>query len=201
MNAPLLEVDGLHVVFTTPRGPIHAVDGVSFEVAAGEVLGIVGESGSGKSVTLRAIPKLLHANAAVTGRVRWRGAELLTMADEGLRKIRGGQIAVVFQEPMSALNPVLSIGLQIDEVLTAHTDLDAAARRRRATELSGDERRRSRRGGQRRRLLALARQIWGSQHRTRQGHRGVAGVLGRGRRARRARQDHVGRQGLEERDL
>ena len=137
MNAPLLEVDGLHVVFTTPRGPIHAVDGVSFEVAAGEVLGIVGESGSGKSVTLRAIPKLLHANAAVTGRVRWRGAELLTMADEGLRKIRGGQIAVVFQEPMSALNPVLSIGLQIDEVLTAHTDLDAAARRRRATELLG----------------------------------------------------------------
>ncbi len=133
----LLDVDDLRVTFSTPRGPVHAVDGVSFSVAPGEVLGIVGESGSGKSVTLRAIPKLLHANAAVTGTVRWRGANLHTMPAEDLRRIRGGQIATVFQEPMSALNPVLPIGLQIDEVLTAHTTLDAAARRRRATELLG----------------------------------------------------------------
>ncbi len=137
MSPPLLEVDDLHVTFTTPRGPVHAVDGVSFSVGTGEVLGIVGESGSGKSVTLRAIPRLLHANAAITGSVRWRGADLHAMPDESLRKIRGGQIAVVFQEPMSALNPVLPIGLQIDEVLTAHTGLDSAGRRKRGLELLG----------------------------------------------------------------
>jgi oligopeptide/dipeptide ABC transporter ATP-binding protein len=133
----LLDVRDLSVVFQTPRGKIHAVDGVSFSVGEGEVLGIVGESGSGKSVTLRAIPRLLHANAIVTGQALWRVADLQTMEDEALRRIRGGQIAVVFQEPMSALNPVLPIGLQIDEVLIAHTDLDAAARHRRAIELLG----------------------------------------------------------------
>jgi len=133
----LLDVVDLRVTFSTPRGPVHAVDGVSFGVTSGEVLGIVGESGSGKSVTLRAIPKLLHANAAVTGTVHWRGADLHTMPAEDLRRVRGGQIATVFQEPMSALNPVLPIGLQIDEVLTAHTTLDTAARRRRAVELLG----------------------------------------------------------------
>ena len=137
MSATLLQVEDLHVVFATPRGKVHAVDGVSFSVAEGEVLGIVGESGSGKSVTLRAIPRLLHANATVTGRALWRGDDLQTMEDEKLRRIRGGQVAVVFQEPMSALNPVLPIGVQIDEALVAHTALDAAARRRRAVELLG----------------------------------------------------------------
>jgi peptide/nickel transport system ATP-binding protein/oligopeptide transport system ATP-binding protein len=137
MSATLLEVEGLHVVFTTPRGPVHAVDGVSFTVGAGEVLGIVGESGSGKSVTLRAIPRLLHANAAVTGEVRWKGESLGAMDAARLCQVRGGEIAMVFQEPMSALNPVLPIGMQIDEVLTAHTRLDRAARRKRAVELLG----------------------------------------------------------------
>jgi peptide/nickel transport system ATP-binding protein/oligopeptide transport system ATP-binding protein len=137
MSMPLLQVDDLHVVFTTPRGRVHAVDGVSFAVAAGEVLGIVGESGSGKSVTLRAIPRLLHANAEVTGSVAWRGEDLRTMGDARLRAVRGGEIAVIFQEPMSALNPVLSIGMQIDEALVAHTTLDRAARRKRALELLG----------------------------------------------------------------
>ncbi len=133
----LLSVENLHVTFSTPRGPVHAVDGVSFGVGAGEVLGIVGESGSGKSVTLRAIPKLLHANATVSGTVRWRGEDLHAMDDARLRAVRGGQVAVVFQEPMSALNPVLPIGVQIDEVLTAHTQFDAAARRKRGIELLG----------------------------------------------------------------
>ena len=131
----LLRVDELRVVFRTPRGPVYAVDGVSFTVAAGEVLGLVGESGSGKSVTLRALPKLLHATATVSGRVYWRGQDLLVLPDEELREVRGGQVAMVFQEPMSALNPVLPIGLQIDEVLVAHTTLDRGARRARAIEL------------------------------------------------------------------
>jgi peptide/nickel transport system ATP-binding protein/oligopeptide transport system ATP-binding protein len=137
MNAPLLKVDNLHVVFTTARGKVHAVDGVSFTAGAGEVLGIVGESGSGKSVTLRAIPRLLHANATVTGNVAWRGESIGAMDDGRLRAVRGGEIAMIFQEPMSALNPVLPIGLQIDEALVAHTKLDRAARRKRAAELLG----------------------------------------------------------------
>jgi oligopeptide/dipeptide ABC transporter ATP-binding protein len=137
VTAALLQVQALHVTFRTDRGTVFAVDGVDFAVAQGEVLGLVGESGSGKSVTLRAIPRLLPATATVTGRVLWRGADLLTMADEKLRAVRGGQIAMVFQEPMAALNPVLPIGLQIDEVLTAHGTLDRVARRARAIELLG----------------------------------------------------------------
>ncbi len=137
MSEPLLQVQALHITFRTGRGTIYAVDGVDFSVAQGEVLGLVGESGSGKSVTLRAIPRLLPASATVTGGVLWRGEDLMTMADEKLRAVRGGQIAMVFQEPMSALNPVLPIGLQIDEVLTAHGTLDRARRRARAIELLG----------------------------------------------------------------
>ena len=137
MSAPLLEVRRLRVRFDTPRGPVHAVDGIDFSLCAGDVLGLVGESGSGKSVTLRAIPRLLHANATVTGAVLWRGEDLMTMPTERLRQVRGGEIGMVFQEPMAALNPVLSIGLQIEEVLVAHTVLDARARRARAEELLG----------------------------------------------------------------
>ncbi|MDE2198938.1 MAG: ABC transporter ATP-binding protein [Rhodospirillales bacterium] len=137
MNAPLLDVQDLRVTFRTRRGAVHAVDGVSLSVAPGEVLGLVGESGSGKSVTLRAIPRLLHANATIAGRVLWRGEDVLGLDAARLRALRGGQIGMVFQEPMSALNPVLPIGLQIDEVLVAHTPLDRAARRARAAELLG----------------------------------------------------------------
>ncbi len=130
----LLDVADLAVVFHTKRGKVHAVDGVGFSVRRGEVLGIVGESGSGKSVTLRAITRLLHG-AEVTGRVTWQGEDVLAMDAERLRRMRGGQIGMVFQEPMAALNPVLPIGLQITEALVAHTDLDAAGRQKRALEL------------------------------------------------------------------
>ncbi len=130
-----LTVRDLRVVFHTGRGLVWAVDGVDLDVGPGEVVGLVGESGSGKSVTLRAIARLLHSHADTTGQVRWRGQELLTLSEPAMEQIRGGQIGMVFQEPMAALNPVLSIGLQIDEVLVAHTDLDAKARRRRALEL------------------------------------------------------------------
>jgi oligopeptide/dipeptide ABC transporter ATP-binding protein len=137
VSEPILSVRGLCATFDTPRGMVRAVDDISLDVAAGEVLGLVGESGSGKSVTLRAIGQLLHGNARVTGQVRWKGDDLLTLPPERLRAIRGAGIGMVFQEPMAALNPVLSIGLQIEESLAAHTELSKAQRRARAVELLG----------------------------------------------------------------
>ena len=134
MRAPLLDVSGLRVTFDTPRGPVLAVDGVSLSVGAGEVLGLVGESGSGKSVTLRAITRLLR-RATVTGQVLWRGRDLLALPEPALRAVRGGEVAMIFQEPMAALNPVLTIGQQIEESLAAHGTLDRRARRARALEL------------------------------------------------------------------
>ncbi len=130
-----LTVRELRVVFDTSRGPIFAVDGVALDVAPGEVMGLVGESGSGKSVSLRAVARLLHANARVTGSVRWRGQELLSLSDDQMLPIRGAQIGIIFQEPMAALNPVLPIGLQIEESLIAHTTMDKAQRQARALQL------------------------------------------------------------------
>ncbi len=130
-----LVVRDLRVVFDTPKGPVWAVDGVDLEVAPGAVLGLVGESGSGKSVTLRAIARLLHANATVSGEVLWEDEDVLAMPPDRLRRLRGAEIGIVFQEPMAALNPVLTIGLQIDESLEAHTELDTKGRRARALEL------------------------------------------------------------------
>src|ERR671937_308420 len=107
--SPLLRVHDLHVSFETSRGPVRAVNGVDLEVRAGEVLGLVGESGSGKSVTLRSITRILHPNAQVSGQVFWRGEDLLRMPVSRLQAVRGAEIAMIFQEPMTALNPVLSI--------------------------------------------------------------------------------------------
>ena len=131
----LLSVRNLRVAFGSPQHPLLAVDGVDFDVAPGEVLGIAGESGSGKSVTLRSILRLIHPPGRVSGRVLWRGRDLLTLPEEELRRVRGGEIGVIFQEPMTALNPVLTVGLQIRENLKEHTGLDAAGRRKRAIEL------------------------------------------------------------------
>ena len=127
----MLELDGLSVRI----GAARPVDGVSLVVAPGEMLGIVGESGSGKSLTLRAILGLLPATAHMEGRVRWRGVDLRTLPAAELRKIRGREIAVIFQEPMTALNPVLPVGLQITESLGEHLGLRGGAARRRAVEL------------------------------------------------------------------
>ena len=135
MTDALLRVEGLRVRFTTPRGTIQAVDGMGFAVDAGEVVGLVGESGSGKSVTLRAITRLLRRNAAVSGQAWWRGRDLLALPEPALRAVRGREIAMVFQEPMAALNPVLTVGQQIEEGLAAHGTLDARGRRARALEL------------------------------------------------------------------
>ena len=136
MNAPpLLSVRGLEVVFATPRGPVHAVDGVDLDVRPGEILGLVGESGSGKSVTLRAILGLLHGSARVSGEVAYSGEDLLRAPRRRLEQVRGAGIGMIFQEPMTALNPVLTIGVQIVETLAAHGLGDARARRARAVEL------------------------------------------------------------------
>jgi peptide/nickel transport system ATP-binding protein len=131
----LLSVRDLRIAFGPPERALIAVDGVDFDVAPGEVLGIAGESGSGKSVTLRAILRLIHPPGRVSGRVLWRGRDLLSLPEGELRRVRGGEIGVIFQEPMTALNPVLSVGMQIRENLKEHTTLDAAGRRKRAIEL------------------------------------------------------------------
>ena len=123
---PLLRVRDLTVTFETARGALRAADGVDFDVRPGEIMGLVGESGSGKSVTLRAVARILHANAHVRGRVSWRGEDLMSASPARLEAVRGAEIAMIFQEPMTALNPVLTIGLQIDEALAAHTALGVA---------------------------------------------------------------------------
>jgi peptide/nickel transport system ATP-binding protein len=124
------------VRFWTNRGTVHAVNGVSFEIDAGETLGIVGESGCGKSVTSLAILGLLpRAGRATAGTATFDGRNLLTMSDRELRDVRGKEIAMIFQDPMTSLNPVLTIGRQIREALEAHFGLDRRAADARATEL------------------------------------------------------------------
>ncbi|MDE3123423.1 MAG: ABC transporter ATP-binding protein [Paracoccaceae bacterium] len=130
-----LEVTNLSTTFETPLGAVTAVDGVSFDVRPGEVLGLVGESGSGKSVTLRSLIGLIHPPGKVSGQVIWNGQDLLSLPSGRLARVRGGEIAMIFQEPMTALNPVLTVGLQIEENLRAHTALDRGQRRARAVEL------------------------------------------------------------------
>jgi oligopeptide transport system ATP-binding protein len=115
---------------------VYAVNGISFEISAGETLGIVGESGCGKSVTSLAILGILSRNGRVTGgRALFQGRDLLAMRDEELRKIRGKEIAMIFQDPMTSLNPVLTIGRQIREALETHFGMDKEPANRRVTEL------------------------------------------------------------------
>jgi peptide/nickel transport system ATP-binding protein/oligopeptide transport system ATP-binding protein len=138
MTAPsLLSVRDLRVGFATEGGRLQAVDGVSFEVAAGEVLAIVGESGSGKSVTAQTILGLTRSpNAQIEGSVRLRDAELLDASEADLREVRGRQIAMIFQDPMTSLNPVYRVGAQIVEAIRAHdSGVEKEAARERAIEL------------------------------------------------------------------
>jgi peptide/nickel transport system ATP-binding protein/oligopeptide transport system ATP-binding protein len=116
-------------------GGARPVDGVTLSVAAGEMLGIVGESGSGKSLTLKAVLRLLPATATIGGQVLWQDRDIAGLPEPAMRAIRGRDIAMVFQEPMTALNPVLTVGLQITESLAAHLGLRGAAARQRATAL------------------------------------------------------------------
>jgi oligopeptide/dipeptide ABC transporter ATP-binding protein len=132
----LLAVENLGVEFSTRRGTVHAVNGISFEIAPGETLGVVGESGCGKSVTSLAVLGLLARNGRVaSGRALFGGQDLIQETDRALRRIRGREIAMIFQDPMTSLNPVLTIGRQIRETLETHFGMDRKAARRRAADL------------------------------------------------------------------
>jgi len=134
----LLAVEDLRVRFATEDGIVRAVDGVSFDLGAGEVLAIVGESGCGKSVTSQTMMGLTRSpNARIEGSVRYRGDELLTADDATLRGIRGPEMSMIFQDPISALNPVYRVGKQIVEAIQAHEDISEHAAKQRATELLG----------------------------------------------------------------
>jgi oligopeptide/dipeptide ABC transporter ATP-binding protein len=135
-RTPLLAVEGLRVRFWTRRGTVHAVNGISFDIARGETLGIVGESGCGKSVTSLAILGLLARNGKVeSGTASFEGTDLIRQSDRALRSIRGREIAMIFQDPMTSLNPVLTIGRQIRETLKVHFDMNRKEADKRAAEL------------------------------------------------------------------
>ena len=132
----LLEVEELRVTFKTPTGTVQAVGGVSFQLDRGQVLGIVGESGSGKSVTAFSILQLLAPhNMELTGSVKFEGQELIGAPEQLLRRLRGNRISMIFQDPMTSLNPTRTIGWQLMEAVLLHTDRNRAQARCRAVEL------------------------------------------------------------------
>ena len=136
MPDPLLEVRDLRVRFRTRQGVVTAVDGVSFAVEPGQVLGIVGESGSGKSVTCLAVLRLLtDPNVTIEGEIAFRGRELLGLSDAEMRAVRGREIAMIFQDPMTALTPVYTAGWHIAEAVRAHEKVSRTAARARAVDL------------------------------------------------------------------
>ena len=137
MPAPLLDVQGLETQFKTPEGLIHAVNGVSFELKEGETLGVVGESGCGKSVTMLSMLRLIPMppGKILAGKAFFRGQDLLAMPADDIRQVRGAQIAMVFQDPMTSLNPVLTIGKQMEEPLALHLGMNKQEAINRSVEL------------------------------------------------------------------
>jgi len=137
--ATLLEIDNLQTHFFTSAGVVKAVDGVSYTVDEGETVAVVGESGCGKSVTAMSILRLIPwpPGKIVGGAIRFDGKNLLELDEQGIRGLRGKEIGMIFQEPMTSLNPVLTIGLQLTETLMAHTDISEAKALERAIELLG----------------------------------------------------------------
>lgn len=133
----LLNVQGLETQFLTPEGVIHAVNGVSFSLKEGEVLGVVGESGCGKSVSMLSVLRLIPQppGKIVGGKALFQGRDLLAMTDEEIRQVRGGKIAMVFQDPMTSLNPVITIGKQIAEPLMLHLGMSKDEAKVRVIEL------------------------------------------------------------------
>lgn len=136
MVDPLLEVENLTTRFHTGEGEVSAVDDISYTVDRGDSVGIVGESGSGKSVSVRSLVRLIESPGKIeAGTVRWKGRDILKMSDAELREIRGNEIAMIFQEPRSALDPAYTVGYQIMEGIHAHQDVSDAEARDRAVEL------------------------------------------------------------------
>ncbi|OEV08013.1 hypothetical protein AN219_31510, partial [Streptomyces nanshensis] len=131
----MLRVRDLSVIFHAEEGEVHAVDRIGFDVESGEVLAVVGESGCGKSVASLAVMGLLPGTARVSGSVLLRGRELAGAEEKSLRRVRGSELSMIFQEPMTSLNPVLSVGRQIGEVLRRHQGLDRREAKERAVEL------------------------------------------------------------------
>ena len=139
VDRPVLEVEDLRVRLRTPRGPASVVNGLSYTVGPGETVAVVGESGSGKSVSVLALMGLLPARVAtVTGRAVLNGEDLLSMPPERLRQVRGPGMGMVFQDPMTSLNPVLTVGRQIAEGLRAHAEMSKDAALGRAADLLGE---------------------------------------------------------------
>ena len=132
----MLRVRDLRVSFRTEHGLMKAIDGVSFDVSEGEILGVVGESGSGKTMSLLAVMGLINdPNAVIEGSIQYRGRELVGLPAAEMRKLRGREIAMIFQDPMTALTPVYTIGWQITEQILAHLPVTKAAAKKRAIEL------------------------------------------------------------------
>jgi len=139
VSTPLLEVEDLRVSFNTREGLVQAVDGLSISVGRKEVVGIVGESGSGKSVAMYSLLGLVRdANVSISGHVRYEGREILGLPDDEMRSIRGRDVAMIFQDPMTALTPVYTVGWQIVEQIRAHEDVTKAQAHARAVELLGE---------------------------------------------------------------
>ena len=136
---PLLQVRGLTAQFGRGAGAAQVVKGISFDIAAGEAVGFVGESGCGKSVTARALMRLAPEGSSVAwgGSARFSGFDLLRLRESEMVDVRGRRIAMVFQDPMSSLNPVMTVGAQLDDMIRRHTGVSAVAARRRTVELLG----------------------------------------------------------------
>jgi len=140
MVDPLLQITGLHIEFSVDKKWIPAVRGIDLTLGQGEVLALVGESGSGKSTLAMAVPGLLADNARVAGSIRLGGVELVNADEKTLTEVRGDDVGVVFQEPMTAFNPVYTVGWQIVEAIRMHRDVTAAQARARAVELGATTR-------------------------------------------------------------
>jgi oligopeptide/dipeptide ABC transporter ATP-binding protein len=135
---PLLRVEDLRVEFPSEDGVVHAVDGITYQVFAGRTLGIVGESGSGKTVSsLTALGLTRRQGARISGRILFDGKDLLMLSEDKMRAIRGNDIAMIFQDPLSSLHPLYKVGRQLTEAVRAHRDVSKAAARARAVELLG----------------------------------------------------------------
>jgi len=136
MHEIVLSVRGLQTTFHTRAGPVRAVDGISYDIGKGRTLGIVGESGCGKSVTSYSVMRLIEPPGEITaGAVLLHGEDLLSLPEERMEELRGSRVAMIFQEPMTALNPVLTIGYQMDEQIMRHMDLTRRQSRERALEM------------------------------------------------------------------